>query len=63
MAQVSIGEIPAVKTMSARRAKNAFRRIIDTARAESVQIEKHGRGVVMASSVAEYKQLQRVAFA
>jgi hypothetical protein len=32
-----------MKSMSARDAKNEFGRLIDTARAEPVTIEKHGR--------------------
>jgi prevent-host-death family protein len=43
--------------MSAREAKNAFGLMIDTARAEPVLIEKHGRGVVMVISVEEYERL------
>jgi prevent-host-death family protein len=39
-----------MKTMSAREAKNAFGLMIDTARAEPVLIEKHGRGVVVVVS-------------
>ena len=35
-----------MKTMSAREAKNRFGLMIDSARAEPVLIEKHGRGVV-----------------
>jgi len=46
-----------MKTMSAREAKNAFGLMIDTARAEPVLIEKHGRGVVMVISVEEYQRL------
>lgn len=46
-----------MKTMSAREAKNAFGLLIDTARAEPVRIEKHGRGVVMVISVEEYERL------
>jgi len=46
-----------MKTMSARKAKNAFGLMIDTARAEPVLIEKHGRGVVMVISVEEYQRL------
>lgn len=46
-----------MKTMSARQAKNAFGLMIDTARAEPVLIEKHGRGVVMVISVEEYERL------
>jgi prevent-host-death family protein len=47
----------AMKTMSAREAKNAFGLMIDIARAEPVLIEKHGRGVVMVISVEEYERL------
>jgi len=43
-----------MKTISAREAKNAFGLMIDTARAEPVLIEKHGRGVVMVIAVGEY---------
>lgn len=46
-----------MKTMSARIAKNAFGLMIDTARAEPVLIEKHGRGVVVVVSVEEYERL------
>jgi len=46
-----------MKTMSAREAKNAFGLMIDTARAEPVLIEKHGRGVVVVVSVEEYERL------
>lgn len=46
-----------MKTMSAREAKNAFGLMIDTARAESVLIEKHGRVVVMIIAVEEYERL------
>ena len=47
----------AKKTMSAREAKNAFGLMIDTARAQPVLIEKHGRGVVVVVSVEEYERL------
>ena len=47
----------AMKTMSARQAKNAFGLMIDTARAEPVLIEKHGRGVVVVLAVEEYERL------
>lgn len=43
--------------MSAREVKNAFGLMIDTARAEPVLIQKHGRGVVMVISVEEYERL------
>jgi prevent-host-death family protein len=46
-----------MKTMSAREAKNAFGLMIDTARAEPVLIEKHGRGVVVVIAVEEYERL------
>ena len=46
-----------MKTMSAREAKNAFGLMIDTARAEPVRIEKHGRGVVVVVAVEEYERL------
>jgi prevent-host-death family protein len=48
-----------MKSMSARDAKNAFGLMIDTARAEPVLIEKHGRAVVVVVSVEEYKRLAR----
>jgi prevent-host-death family protein len=50
-----------MKTMSAREAKNAFGLMIDTARAEPVLIEKHGRGVVGVISVEEYERLNGTA--
>ena len=46
-----------MNTMSARAAKNGFGLMIDTARAEPVLIEKHGRGVVVVVSVEEYERL------
>ena len=46
-----------MKTMSAREAKNGFGMLIDTARAEPVLVEKHGRGVVVVLSVEEYQRL------
>lgn len=46
-----------MKTMSAKEAKNAFGLLIDTARAEPVMIEKHGRGVVVVLAVEEFKRL------
>jgi prevent-host-death family protein len=46
-----------MKIMSARAAKNAFGLMIDTARAEPLLIEKHGRPVVMVISVEEYERL------
>lgn len=43
--------------MSARDAKNSFGRLIDTARAEPVAIEKYGRPVVIVLAVEEYERL------
>jgi prevent-host-death family protein len=46
-----------MKSMSAKDAKNAFGMLLDTARAEPVTIEKHGRPVVVVMSVEEYERL------
>ncbi|SED39395.1 type II toxin-antitoxin system Phd/YefM family antitoxin [Rhodobacter sp. 24-YEA-8] len=46
-----------MKTMSAREAKNGFGLLIDTARAEPVLIEKHGRGVVVVISLEQFEKL------
>ena len=46
-----------MKSMSAKDAKNAFGLLLDTARAEAVTIEKHGRRVVVVLSVEEYERL------
>jgi prevent-host-death family protein len=46
-----------MKSISAKDAKNGFGRLIDTARAEPVTIEKHGRAVVVVLSVEEYERL------
>jgi prevent-host-death family protein len=46
-----------MQRMSARAAKNGFGLLIDTARAEPVAIEKHGRPVVVVVSVEEYRRL------
>lgn len=43
--------------MSARDAKNGFGRLIDTARAKPVAIEKYGRPVVIVLAVEEYERL------
>lgn len=45
--------------MSAKDAKNSFGHLIDTARAEPVLIEKHGRGVVVVLAVEEYERLKQ----
>ncbi len=47
-----------MKTISAKNAKNSFGRLVDTARAEPVTVEKHGRGVVVVMSVEEYERLK-----
>lgn len=47
-----------MQTMSAKDAKHQFGRLIDTARAEPVVIEKHGRPVVVVVSVEEFTRLR-----
>ena len=47
-----------MKNMSARDAKNGFGLLLDTARAEPVTIEKHGRPVVVVLSVEEYERFK-----
>lgn len=47
-----------MKSMSAKDAKNAFGMLIDTARAEPVAIEKHGRKVVVVLAVEEFERLK-----
>jgi len=44
--------------MSAKEAKNGFGLLLDTARAEPVVIEKHGRPVVVVLSTEEYDRLK-----
>ena len=46
-----------METTSARDAKNAFRLLIDTARAEPVRIEKDAQGVIVVVAVGEYDRL------
>lgn len=46
-----------MKSMSAKDAKNGFGRLLDYARAEPVQVEKHGRAVVVVLSVEEFARL------
>lgn len=46
-----------MKSVSAREAKYNFGKLIDTARAEPVVIEKHGRAVVVVVAVEEFKRL------
>jgi prevent-host-death family protein len=43
-----------MKFMSAKDAKNEFGLLLDTARAEPVTIEKHGRPVVVVLAVEEF---------
>ena len=50
-----------MKSMSAKDAKNGFGLLLDTARAEPVTIEKHGRAVVVVLSVEEYDRLRSAA--
>ncbi|WP_439543996.1 type II toxin-antitoxin system Phd/YefM family antitoxin [Hyphomicrobium sp.] len=49
-----------MKIMAAKEAKNAFGMLIDTARAEPVAIEKHGRKVVVVLAIEEYERLLAV---
>ena len=46
-----------MKAISAREAKYNFGRMIDTARAEPVIVEKHGRPVVVVLAVEKYEKL------
>jgi len=46
-----------MKHMSAKDAKNGFGLLLDTARAEPVTIEKHGRAVVVVVAIEEYQRL------
>lgn len=48
-----------MKKITAKDAKNGFGRLIDTALAEPVTIEKHGRPVVVVLSIEEYKRLRQ----
>jgi prevent-host-death family protein len=49
-----------MKALSAREAKYNFGRLIDTARAAPVVVEKHGRPVVVVLSVEEYERLKAI---
>ena len=49
--------VAGMKRISAKDAKNGFGRLVDTARAEPVMVEKHGRPVVVVLSVEEYERL------
>lgn len=46
-----------MQIMSAKDAKNSFGLLLDRARAEPVQVEKHGRPVVVVVSVEEFQRL------
>lgn len=46
-----------MKSVSAREAKYNFGKLIDTARAEPVVIEKHGRPVVVVVAIEEFERL------
>ena len=50
----------AMQTLSAKDAKYNFGRLIDTARAEPVTVEKHGRAVVVVIAVEEYERLKAI---
>lgn len=49
-----------MQTLSSRDAKYNFGRLIDTARAEPVTVEKHGRAVVVVLAVEEYERLKTI---
>lgn len=49
-----------MNSISAKEAKDGFGRLIDTARAAPVVIEKHRRPVVVVLSVEEYQRLKAI---
>lgn len=49
-----------MKTLSAKVAKYNFGRLVDTARAEPVVVEKHGRPVIVVLAVEEYERLKGI---
>ncbi|MEN2976944.1 type II toxin-antitoxin system prevent-host-death family antitoxin [Tistrella bauzanensis] len=49
-----------MKSISARDAKYSFGKLIDTARAGPVTVEKHGRAVVVVLAVEEYERLKAI---
>lgn len=49
-----------MQRLSAKDAKYNFGRLIDTARAEPVTVEKHGRAVVVVLAVEEYERLKAI---
>ena len=48
-----------MKTMPVCEGKNSFGMMIDSARPGPVQIEKHGRGVLVGLAVEEYERLKQ----
>lgn len=56
-----IGSGASMKSMSAKDAKNGFGLLLDTARAQPVTIEKHGRAVVVVLAYEEYERLRSAA--
>ena len=48
------------KSESAKNAKKIFSLLLDTARAEPVLIEQHGRAVAGVVAIEEYEKLKRV---
>jgi prevent-host-death family protein len=57
---MAIRATDSLKTISAKDAKYGFGKLIDTARAEPVTVEKHGPPVVVVISVEEYERLLAV---
>lgn len=49
-----------MQTLSAKDAKYQFGKLIDTARAEPVTVEKHGRAVVVVLAIEEYERLKAI---
>ena len=49
-----------MKHISSKDAKNGFGRLLDTARAEPVTVQKHGRPFVVVLSVEEYERLKEL---
>jgi prevent-host-death family protein len=48
-----------VKSMSAKEAKNSFGMLLDYAQAGPVEVQKHGRPVVVVLSVEEFERLTK----
>jgi prevent-host-death family protein len=46
-----------MKTMSAKDAKNSFGLLLDSAQAQPIRVEKHGRPVVVVMSIEEFERL------